>query len=75
MRLGLHGRPITAITQRDVALPLNKIATTSGDLTANRARATYSALWAWAIRQGLPLTNVAANTDKRKEASRDRVLS
>jgi integrase len=72
---GLHGKPITAITQRDVALLLNKIAATSGEITANRARTTYSALWAWAIRQGLPLTNIASNTDKRKEASRDRVLS
>jgi integrase len=72
---GLHGRPITAITQRDVALLLNKIAAASGDVTANRLRATLTGLWAWAIRQGLPLTNVASNTDKRKEASRDRVLS
>jgi integrase len=71
----LHGRPITAITQRDVALLLNKVAAESGDITANRLRATLRALWSWAIRQGLPLTNVAANTDKRKEASRDRVLS
>jgi integrase len=72
---GLHGKPITAITQRDVALLLNKIATASGDVTANRLRATLTGLWAWAIRQGLPLTNVASNTDKRKETSRDRVLS
>jgi integrase len=71
----LHGKPITAVTQRDVALLLNKIAATSGDITANRARTTLSALWAWAIRQGLPVTNIAANTEKRKEASRDRVLS
>jgi integrase len=73
--LSLHRRPITAITQRDVALLLNKIATTSGDVTTNRLRATLSALWAWAIRQGLPLTNVASATEKRKETSRDRVLS
>jgi integrase len=72
---GLHNRPITAITQRDVALLLNKIATTAGDVTANRARTTLTALWAWAIRQGLPVTNVASNTEKRKETSRDRVLS
>jgi integrase len=72
---GLHGKPITTITQRDVALLLNKIAAASGDVTANRLRATLTGLWAWAIRQGLPLSNVAANTDKRKETSRDRVLS
>lgn len=71
----LHGKSVTAITQRDVALLLNKIAAASGDITANRARTTLSALWAWAIRQGLPGTNIAANTEKRKEASRDRVLS
>jgi len=70
-----HGKPITAITQRDVALLLNKVATESGDSTANRLRATLCSLWSWAIRQGLPLTNVASNTDKRKENSRDRVLS
>jgi integrase len=73
--ISLHARPITAITQRDVALLLNKIAAESGDITANRARTSLSALWAWAIRQGLPVTNIAANTDKRKEVSRDRVLS
>jgi integrase len=70
-----HSRPITAITQRDVALLLNKVAAESGDPSANRLRATFSALWTWAIRQGLPVVNVASNTDKRKETSRDRVLS
>jgi hypothetical protein len=64
----LHSRPITAITQRDVALLLNKVAAESGDPSANRLRATLSALWTWAIRQGLPV-------EKRKETSRDRVLS
>jgi Arm DNA-binding domain/Phage integrase central domain len=71
----LHGKPITAITQRDVAILLNRIAANSGDITSNRARTTLSALWAWAIRQGLPVTNIASNTEKRKETSRDRVLS
>jgi integrase len=71
----LHSRPIAAITQRDIALLLNKVAAESGDPSANRLRATLSALWTWAIRQGLPVVNVASNTDKRKEASRDRVLS
>jgi integrase len=73
--VGLHRKPITAITQRDIALLLNKIAAASGDVSANRLRATLSALWAWAVRQGLPVTNVAANTEKRKEVSRSRVLS
>jgi integrase len=70
----LHGKPIVAITQRDVALLLNNVSS-RGDTTANRLRATLTALWSWAIRQGLPLTNVAANCEKRKEVSRDRVLS
>jgi integrase len=71
----LHGKPITAITQRDVALLLNKVAAESGDTTANRLRASLCAMWSWAIKQGLPLTNVAALTEKRREQSRDRVLS
>ena len=36
---------------------------------------TLSSLRAWAVRPPLPVTNVAANTDKRKEVSRSRVLS
>ena len=32
--VGLQGRPITAITQRDIALLLNKIAAASGDVSA-----------------------------------------
>jgi integrase len=72
---GLHPKPIKAITQRDIALLLNKIAACSGDVTANRLRANLCGLWAWAIRQGLPLTNVASLTEKKRETARDRVLS
>jgi integrase len=72
---GLNPKAITAITQRDVALLLNRLAASSGDVTANRLRATLTSLWAWAIRQGLPLANVASLTEKRQETTRDRVLS
>jgi integrase len=68
--------PITAVTQRNVANLLNNIAL-RGNVTANRVRASLSAFFGWAIREGirLPEGNVASYTNKREEKSRERVLS
>jgi integrase len=62
-------------TLRDVADLLAKIDKASGPVTANRVRATLSTLFSWAMREGLAPTNPIANTNKREEKSRDRVLS
>jgi integrase len=73
----LHGSPITAVSQRTIANLLNAIAKESGDTTANRVRASLSALFGWAMREGvrLPDGNVASYTNKREEKSRERVLT
>jgi integrase len=70
----LHGRPLAAISHRDVADILNDIADTSGDATANRFRANLAALYAWAITEGLVTANPVKATTKRAEKSRDRKL-
>ena len=73
----LHGLPIGVVSQRVVASLLDAVAESSGNVTANRVRASLSAFLAWVIRQGvtLPQGNVASHTTVRKEKSRDRVLS
>ena len=71
----LHPMPVAAITLRDVADLLSKIDKASGAVTANRVRATLSTCFSWAMREGLALANPTANTNKREERSRDRVLS
>lgn len=72
----LHRMPITALSQRDIANLLNSVAKASGDVTANRLRASLNAFIGWIIREGirLPEGNVASYTNKREEKSRDRVL-
>src|SRR5262249_7548019 len=73
----LHRLPVTKLTQRDVASLLNRIAAAHGDVSANRARDTIHAFLRWVLQQGirLPEGNVAAFTAKRKEATRERVLT
>jgi integrase len=73
----LHGSPITAVSQRSIANLLNAIAKESGDTTANRVRASLSALFGWAMREGvrLPDGNVASYTNKHEEKIRERALT
>jgi integrase len=73
----LHGLPVTAVSQRNVANLLSQVAKSSGDVTSNRVRASLAAFLSWVIRQGirLPDGNVVSHTAPRKESSRERVLS
>ena len=71
----LHALPAITIDQRTIADKLNAIAKVSGAVTANRTRASLSALFGWAMREGLAASNPVANTNKREEKSRDRILS
>jgi integrase len=73
----LHRLPIAEVSQRDVATLLRNIASTRGDVTSNRCRTALETFVAWVIRQGirLPEGNVVSLTAKRKEVSRERVLS
>jgi integrase len=70
----LHRLPIAAVMQADIARLLNGA---FGAATANRLRATLSAMFVWALKEGIvfPHGNPAAYTHKRTETARDRVLS
>jgi integrase len=68
--------PIRKITRADVAARLARIAEESGGFAANRARAALSALFAWAIAEGLADANPVVGTRKAiDETARDRVLT
>src|SRR5215212_3265339 len=72
----LHGLPLNKIERRAVAARLFEIAGESGQITANRARAALSALFSWAMREGLAEANPVIGTNRAvDEKSRDRVLS
>jgi integrase len=72
----LHSTSIAAISRADIAARISKIGKESGATTANRARAALSALFAWAMGQGLCETNPTIGTNKLAEnPTRDRVLS
>ena len=63
------GRPV-------VAAHLRKIASDSGPVAADRARATLSAMYGWAIGEGLCETNPVTGTNTASDNEpRDRVLS
>jgi integrase len=70
----LHGMPIATVDKRAIADLLSDVAVKSGTVTANRARASLSALFTWAMKEGLADANPVANTNKREEKSRNRVL-
>jgi integrase len=72
----LHGLEVRNLERRHVAAEVNRIATTSGLYGANRSRAALSALFAWAIGEGLTDANPVVGTNKAtEETARDRVLT
>jgi integrase len=71
----LHRLPASTIDRRTIADRLNAVAKDSGAVTANRVRASLSAMFGWAMREGLATANPVINTNKRQEQSRTRVLS
>jgi integrase len=71
----LHGTPVEKISRRDVAARVLAIANESGHTTGARARSALSAMFVWAMQQGLAEQNPVAGTAEPKQApSRDRVL-
>ena len=71
-----RGRPVHEIDRRDVAARLRVIADEHGPIASNRARATLSAFYAWAIGQGLAESNPVIGTVRAGiEQRRERVLS
>jgi integrase len=71
----LHALPVDAIDRQAIAARLNSIEQSSGAVTANRVRATMSAMFTWGMREGLVLANPVAYTNKRDEKPRERILS
>jgi integrase len=73
----LHSRPIGEIKRADVAAELQTIVKEHGRVAAARARSNLSALFGWAMREGLCEANcvVATNKPDKGVAPRERVLS
>jgi integrase len=72
----LHDRPIEAIKRADVAARLQELTKAHGRTSAARARDTLSALFGWAMREGLCEANpvIATNDPTEGIQPRDRVL-
>jgi integrase len=72
----LHEMALANVMRPNVATQLNKIASENGPFAANRARAALSALFSWAMGEGIAGANPVVGTNKATdEVSRDRVLS
>lgn len=72
----LHGLPVHGIERRAVAIRLAEVAAHNGPIAATRARAALSALFAWAVREGVANENPVIGTNRPAEPrSRDRVLT
>lgn len=72
----LHATPVDQIVRRDVATRLTKIAAEVSGSTAARARDALSAMFVWAMGNGLMESNPTVGTITPKAApARDRVLS
>ena len=72
----LHGLALGSIGRANVAAEAGKIAKQSGPVAANRARASLSAFYRWAIGEGLCEENPVTGTNKQEESGpRERSLS
>jgi integrase len=71
----LHTTAISDIARADVAARVGAIARNSGTVTAGRARAVLSTLFAWAMGEGLCENNPVIGTNKPADSTpRDRVI-
>jgi integrase len=72
----LHEIPLASIALPDVAAALTAINKANGPIAANRARATLSKFFRWAMGEGLCAHNPVIGTNKRDESEpRERSLS
>jgi integrase len=73
----LHGRPLDAIKRADVAARLQETVKAYGRTSAARGRDTLSALFGWAMKEGLCEANpvLATNDPTDGMQPRDRVLN
>ena len=72
-----HGLPLHTITRRHVAARLGEIVRDHGPTSAARARSALSALFTWAMKEGICEGNptIATNNPLAGHRSRDRVLT
>jgi integrase len=72
----LKEMPLHGVRRADVAARLGEIASENGPFAANRARAALSALYTWALGEGLVEANPVIGTHRpTEEISRDRVVT
>lgn len=72
----LHTRPVASVTRADVAARLREIVKANGPVAADRARSALSAMYAWAIGEGLCEANPVIGTNKATtNAGRERTLT
>jgi integrase len=72
----LHTLPLTKVDRRTVAARLTALRDQHGPASAGRARATLSAFFGWAMREGLADANPVIGTNNPYEGKgRERVLS
>ena len=71
----LAGEPIGTLNRKRIAERLLEIEKAHGAVTRNRARSSLSALYVWAMSEGLVETNPVVGTNKAAEKSRERVLT
>jgi integrase len=72
----LAGKSIHHIDRRMVARRMTEMANENGPAAANRARASLSAMFGWAMREGIVEANPVIGTNKAAEGdSRERVLT
>ena len=71
----LHALPVDTVDQRTIADRLSGIEKNSGAVTANRVRASMSAMFTWGMKEGFVFANPVILTNKRQERPRERVLT
>jgi integrase len=71
----LHGLAIVGISRPVVAARLRELQAKNGAVAANRARSTLSAMFTWAIGEGVADANPVMGTNKNEESERERVLT
>ncbi|MCJ2055100.1 integrase arm-type DNA-binding domain-containing protein [Methylobacterium sp. J-048] len=72
----LRPSPVHLVKRADVATTLRDIAGSRGEIAANRARASLSAMFTWGMGEGMVESNPTIGTNKAAdERSRDHVLT
>jgi integrase len=70
----LHKLPLDGIDRKVIATRLNAVAVESGNVSANRTREALSAMFSWAMAEGLAENNPVIGTTRRDEHAREQTL-